>query len=130
MGPWSRTLTALTLIAAAGLCVGAAPTPYDTAMAPYKAALSRYCPAKRLQYLNPSTLDAKLQAYMSHLPAKERRFLAERDKLSCRYSLGGVTCQNVGYIKALHELKRTASLARFVCRSEPGGCNDDICNPF
>jgi len=91
---------------------------FQTSFQPYKAALDRHCAAKHLDLMNPADLNDRIDPFLQSLPAAdhERLSSAPEVKHACAHSLVGVSCQNIGYIRAAARLRLLDAFAQNVCK--------------
>jgi hypothetical protein len=73
-------------------------------MAPYLAALAKYCPAKRLDLLSPADLRDQLDGMKQARPKAEQARLDAAEKSGCAHTLAGATCANIADMKAMNGL--------------------------
>lgn len=90
---------------------------YEQSIAPFNRALARICPAKHLENLSPGFLDVVIQDYLRQLPAREEDRIQRAAQPMCVESHAGVSCANIGYIRAARKLQFTTRLAKAACES-------------
>jgi hypothetical protein len=108
-------LCAALVIASPAASVGA--ESYEQSIAPFKRALARICPAKHLENLSPGFLEIVIDDYLRQQPAREEERIQRAAQPICVGSVAGVSCGNIGYIRAARKLRLTTRLAKAACES-------------
>ncbi len=96
------------------------PAPPDP-QAPYHTLLAKMCAAKHLEWLSPGELDDLIEVnFHDALPGALQSKLDEaddREKAQCANTVGGLSCFNAAYLRAMDDVKLLPRFARMVCDS-------------
>jgi hypothetical protein len=90
---------------------------YVQSIQPFWKALAKECPKKHLEQLAPGDLDIVIARYLDSLPAKRSEALYKAAQPMCVESLMGVSCANIGYIRAFNRFGLTRRVAHIACSS-------------
>lgn len=88
----------------------------------FKTGLNRFCPARRLDWLNPGIIVDGIDAYLAGLPRETRTAIERKAKPDLAKCEMGAGCGNAAYIKAAFSVGETAHMAQQVCRQTPYTC--------
>jgi hypothetical protein len=88
----------------------------------FKTGLNRFCPKRRLDWLNPGIIVDGIDAYLAGLPPETRSDIERRAKPDLAKCEMGAGCGNAAYIRAAFVIGETAHMAQQVCRKTPYTC--------
>lgn len=88
---------------------------------PYHTLIAKMCAPKHLEWLSPGELDDLIEVnFHDRLPAALQSKLDEadaREKAQCANTVGGLSCFNAAYLRAMDDVKLLPRFARMVCDS-------------
>lgn len=96
----------------------AAQETYIQSIKPYNAALTRLCPEKHLENLDPGELDVIIENFVSGLSDADASRWNKAAQPMCVNSVAGVSCVNSAFVRAATKLGKVDQLAKAVCDSK------------
>lgn len=88
---------------------------------PYHALLAKQCPAQHLEWLSPGELDDLIEVnFHDALPGSLQTKLDAADrteKAACANAMGGLSCFNAAYMRAMSDVGLLPRFAKLVCAS-------------
>jgi hypothetical protein len=102
--------------------VATAGTETSDANALWTRGLNRFCPTRRLDWLNPGIMVEGIDAYLAGLPKETRAEIERRAKPDLNRCEMGADCPNMAYVRAAFAMSELAHMAQQVCRSTAYTC--------
>lgn len=101
---------------------------YDQSIKPYNAALVRLCPEKHLENLYPGDFNVVIEGFLNGLSDADASRWNKAAQPMCVKSVAGVSCINIGFVRAatklgkMDQLAKAACHSKYVCSSTWGDC--------
>lgn len=89
--------------------------PTDAVWSAYTQQLELTCPSKQLDQLKPADLRDALDSYKDRQTAKIQKQMSRAEAQSCKDSMAGTSCDNIGDIKFARQKGKLAPLAHTIC---------------